>query len=214
MSKFMKTVSVFVASLTLMLGLSGSIQAKEDPIEELKQRWTIAKYDTSPQEQHGVFLKLIHDADKLTQRYPNDARAQLWHGTILASYAGIKGGVGALKYAKGARAHLESSLKLDPSVEHGLAHGVLGALYARVPGWPMAFGDEKKATYHLQSAVRLNPKGLDSNYYYGDYLVEKGNYDLARKHLTMALVSKQDESKTYTQGRIKEINESLNKMLA
>jgi tetratricopeptide (TPR) repeat protein len=48
-----------------------------------------------------------------------------------------------------------------------------------VPGWPVGFGDSKKAKEMLLKGLSYNPDGIDSNYFYGDYLLEEKQYQQA-----------------------------------
>ena len=55
-----------------------------------------------------------------------------------------------------------------------------------MPGWPIGFGNDKKAREYLQKALIINPEGIDPNYFYGEFLVEKKEYDAARVVLKKA----------------------------
>ncbi len=70
----------------------------------------------------------------------------------------------------------------------GSAYTSLGALYYQVPGWPIAFGNDKKARQLLDKAILVNPGGLDSNYFYGDFLVHEKQYERASVVLNKALL--------------------------
>ena len=76
---------------------------------------------------------------------------------------------------------------VDDDALGGSAHTSLGSLYYQVPRWPLAFGNKKKAEQHLSAALRINPKGIDPNYFFGDYLFEQGRYDEAMRALETAL---------------------------
>jgi Tfp pilus assembly protein PilF len=56
-----------------------------------------------------------------------------------------------------------------------------------VPGWPIGFGDNDKAEKNLKQALSLNPNGIDSNFFYGDFLLQNGRYDEAKAYLERAL---------------------------
>ena len=60
-------------------------------------------------------------------------------------------------------------------------------LYYKVPGWPVGFGDKAKAQELLQKALAINPKGIDPNFFYGEYLVETRHPDEAVAYLERAL---------------------------
>ncbi|MFZ9061819.1 MAG: tetratricopeptide repeat protein, partial [Steroidobacteraceae bacterium] len=105
---------------------------------------------------------------------------------VLSSWAGKKGGLGALKLCKEARASLEAAEALDPAVLQGSVYTSLGTLYYRVPGWPVGFGDDDKAETYLRKALDLNPEGIDPNYFYAEFLYEEGEYRDALAHLDRA----------------------------
>ncbi len=121
----------------------------------------------------------------------NDPSAELliWQGIILSTYAGAKGGLGALDLVKQAKASLEEAIKLDPKALDGSAYTSLGALYYQVPGWPVGFGDEEQAEVLLKKALAMNPDGIDPNYFYGDFLYREGRYTQAQAVLEKALAA-------------------------
>ena len=199
--------------IVLSTKVMGATEPAPDQIDRLRHDWAVAKYETPRNKQDDAFLSLIERAEALTNQYPNSAEANLWHGTILASYTAVIGGLSALKYAKGARDHLEKALQIDATVENGFAHGVIGALYARLPGWPIAFGDSKKARNHILTFMQMSPNGMDSNYYYGDFLLNEGQRDQAREHLLKAKRAKMPKGyEVAERGRLREIEADLNKL--
>ncbi len=51
----------------------------------------------------------------------------------------------------------------------------------------MGFGDDKKAKEMLLKGLSYNPDGIDSNYFYGDYLLDQKQYPQAIASLEKAL---------------------------
>ena len=88
---------------------------------------------------------------------------------------------------KNAKKTLEQALAIDPQALNGSAYTSLGSLYYQVPGWPIGFGDDKKALENLRRGLAINPDGIDPNYFYGDYLFRKGDYEGAERALRKAL---------------------------
>ena len=152
----------------------------------LQQRWAEVNYQLEGKTQLTAFEELLEEADSLTRQYPDSAAAFIWSGIVKSSFAGAKGGLGAMKLAKASRKDLEKAMALDAKALHGSAYTSLGALYYKVPGWPVGFGDDDKAEELLQQALTLNPDGIDSNYFYGDFLLEQERYDEAEKRLLHA----------------------------
>jgi tetratricopeptide (TPR) repeat protein len=184
-----------------------------EDVQKMRTDWAIAKFQTPKNKQIPEFERLISRADAINQKYPHKPEVLLWYATTLSTYASIKGGLGVLPHVKKARALLEEAIRLNGQVENGLAYGVLGALYARVPGWPIAFGSKDKARSNLQKAIQISPNGIDSNYYYGDFLVDVGQYADARKHLDIAQRAPvRKEYEIQDRGRKEEIAASLAKL--
>ena len=38
----------------------------------------------------------------------------------------------------------------------------------------------------LEKALEISPNGIDANYFYGEFLFDEGDYDLARQYLQLA----------------------------
>lgn len=189
----MKTALSFLLFLTLCLAALGSSQAAADAIADpmaeigrLQGRWAEVNYQLEGKTQLTAFEALIQDAEAITTANPTSAEAWIWSGIIRSSFAGAKGGLGAIKLAKASRADLERAMELDPEALHGSAYTSLGTLYFKVPGWPVGFGDEKKAEVLLRKALALNPNGIDPNYFYGDFLLEQKRYGEAESALLKA----------------------------
>jgi len=117
---------------------------------------------------------------------PKSADLLIWNGIIKSAFAGVKGGLGAMSYAKQARKSLEAAIDIDGDALSGSAYTSLGTLYFKVPGWPIGFGNDKKAVEYLQKALAINPDGIDPNYFYADYLIDKKEWGEAKKYLEKA----------------------------
>jgi tetratricopeptide (TPR) repeat protein len=153
----------------------------------IQQAWAKVNYETPAGDARAqAFDALEKRAEAFTQQHPTRAEALIWEGIIESSYAGAKGGLGALGLAKAARGNLEKALEIDPNALDGSAYTSLGTLYARVPGFPVGFGDDDKARKLLLKALELNPNGIDPNYFYADFLYEEGQYAEALKFLQKA----------------------------
>lgn len=159
----------------------------DEAVQELQQAWAQVNYKTMPQEREKRFEALTERAHSLSESLPGHAEPLVWEGIIVSSWAGEKGGLGALSLAKRAKALYESAIQIDGSVLDGSAYNSLGVLYYKVPGWPLAFGDKDKARELLLKALGLNPKGIDPNYFYADFLVNTGQPDKAVPYLEKAL---------------------------
>jgi tetratricopeptide (TPR) repeat protein len=161
----------------------------DDDVRALQQEWEQIKYRKPGGEQEKAYQALATTAAGVRAKYADRAEPEIWYGIIVASYAGAKGGFGALSLAKDAKAALEHALQLDPKALSGSAYTSLGSLYYQVPGWPLGFGDDAKARELLDKALALNPDGIDPNYFLGDYLYRQRDYEGARKALERALLA-------------------------
>jgi tetratricopeptide (TPR) repeat protein len=159
----------------------------EEDVKALQSEWEQVKYARPAAEQEKGFEALTKSAEAVRAKYPDRAEPQIWYGIVAASYAGARGGLGALSVVKQAKKALEDALAMDPKALQGSAYTSLGSLYYQVPGWPIGFGDDQKARDLLQKALAINPEGMDPNYFLGDLLYRKGDYDGARQALARAL---------------------------
>jgi Tfp pilus assembly protein PilF len=66
------------------------------------------------------------------------------------------------------------------------AYVTLGNLYHRVPPWPISYGDDEIAKHYLEMALMLYPNAVDTNYFYGDFLLDDGEYEKALPYLEKA----------------------------
>jgi tetratricopeptide (TPR) repeat protein len=176
--------SLFV---TASLAEGGPDDAVERGVTQLQTRWAEIHYRMPEKAQAAALASLGEEAERLLAEHPDSAELLIWAGIVRSTQAGAEGGLGALDLVKQARSLLEAALKRDPLALRGSAYTSLGALYYQVPGWPIGFGDDDKAEWHLQRALSINPDGLDSLYFWGDYLHEQGRDAEARQALEKAL---------------------------
>jgi tetratricopeptide (TPR) repeat protein len=181
----MKT-TLYGLCCALVLAAMVAVADSNADILEIQQRWARANYATPANEQEAAFEDLVADARRLVERNPEMAEPRVWLAIILSTDAGVNGGLGALGKVKEARKLLEAAEAIDPRALNGSIYTSLGSLYYQVPGWPIGFGDEEKAEQYLQKALSINPEGIDPNYFYGDFMLEEGNYAEAVKYLEKA----------------------------
>jgi tetratricopeptide (TPR) repeat protein len=157
-----------------------------DDVMKIQHQWAKANYDTPENQQEKAFEALVAEAQKLADLNPDSAEPKVWLAIVLSTDAGVTGGLGALGKVKEARRQLEAAEKINPDALHGSIYTSLGSLYYQVPGWPIGFGDDEKAETYLKKALAINPGGIDPNYFYGDFMLEEGNYQQAIKYLEKA----------------------------
>jgi tetratricopeptide (TPR) repeat protein len=156
----------------------------------IQQSWEQANYQSgNAADKQRLLEALSARSEALARKYPRRAEPLVWEGIVLSTYAGAKGGLGALSLAKKSRDCLLEATRIDPAALNGSAYTSLGALYYKVPGWPIGFGDEDKATDFLSKGLALNPDGMDPNYFIGELLYEQGKYSRSLQHLQKALAA-------------------------
>lgn len=173
---------------TLCLAAGAALaSAPEDWIRPIQDRWAEIKYRLPDKQQPEQYRALAAQARKLAENHPGHAEVLIWEGIVLSSEAGARGGLGALPLVKQARDRLEEALKIDDQALSGSAYTSLASLYAKVPGWPIGFGDKARAETYFRQALAINPTGIDPNFFYAEYLAERGRPKEARAHLETAL---------------------------
>jgi tetratricopeptide (TPR) repeat protein len=211
----MRTKALLALTCAALVAAAPARAGVEDEVRVLQQEWERIKYRKPAAEQEKAYQTLISTAAGVRSKYADRAEPEIWYGIIVASYAGAKGGFGALSLAKDAKAALEHALQLDPKALSGSAYTSLGSLYYQVPGWPLGFGDDAKARELLDKALAMNPDGIDPNYFLGDYLYRQRDYDGARKALERALQAPPRPDRPLAdEGRRAEIRELLAKLPA
>ncbi len=159
----------------------------DDAVTELQHDWEVIRYQTPAAEREKRFEALAAKAHQVSASFPARSEPLVWEGIIVSSWAGEKGGLGALSLAKQAKALYEQSIQIDGNALDGSAYNSLGVLYYKVPGWPLGFGDKAKAGELLRKALTVNPQGIDPNFFYAEYLVETKHADEAAPYLERAL---------------------------
>lgn len=180
--------SLLATSLTALcsVGMAADLGAE---VSRVQAAWDEANFGSSGDERKEAMLGLVGECADLTSAHADDAELLTWCGIVNSSYAGMAGALSAMKYAKVARSDLEQAIELDSAALSGAAQTSLGTLYFKVPGWPIGFGDEDKARELLQAGLRANPEGMDSNFFYADFLLENDQPAEAAKYLEKALAA-------------------------
>jgi tetratricopeptide (TPR) repeat protein len=159
----------------------------DSELAAIQQEWATANYATPAGEaQVRAFEALDQRAESFVKSNPGRAEPLIWQGIVLSTYAGAKGGLGALGLAKRSRTALEAALAIDPKALDGSAYTSLGTLYFKVPGFPIGFGNKTKAREYLEQALALNPDGIDPNFFFGEFLFEQDHYPEALTYLEKA----------------------------
>jgi tetratricopeptide (TPR) repeat protein len=161
-----------------------------DGLAAIQQEWAVANYQTTDKTaRSNAFAALVDHATTFRTQHPDRAEALAWEGIVLSTYAGEVSAMGAMKYAKAARSALEGAEKLDAKALAGGVYASLGALYSKVPGGFIGFGDDKLAAQYFAKALAVDPDNIDNNYFYGEFLIDQGDFTHARTVLEHALAA-------------------------
>ncbi len=208
-------LNITFAAFVLAAGSSHAAEQSThaiDAITPLQHEWAKTTYLLPPGQQEAAFKTLADKAAQVSQANPGKAGPLIWEAIILSGYAKAKGGLGALDLVSKARDLLLQAEKTDPNALDGSVYTSLGSLYYKVPGWPISFGSKQKAREYLEKALKLNPTGIDPNYFYGDLLLEQGEYAKAMEYFNRALNAPPRPGRADADnGRRKEVAEALEK---
>lgn len=159
----------------------------DDAVADVQHEWERISYTVPPAQRAERFEALAARAHAASAAYPDRPEPMIWEGIVMSSWAGAKGGLGALSLVRQAKGLYENAIAIRPEALDGSALNSLGVLYYKVPGWPVAFGDKARAQELLKRGLTINPTGIDPNYFYGEFLVEAGRPAEAVPFLERAL---------------------------
>jgi tetratricopeptide (TPR) repeat protein len=182
----MNIIKIVALATVALITSTNVIASALDDVAQLQKGWAEANYTLKNKAQITAFETLIQQADKAVITNADSVEVLIWQGVIKASYAGVKGGLGALSLAKSAKADFEKALKMNDTALEGSSYTNLGVLYYKVPGWPIGFGDDDKAKLFLDKALAIDSEGIENNYFYADYLIDQHQYAQAEAYLLKA----------------------------
>lgn len=181
-------------------------------VEKLQHEWAVANYKTPEDKQEASFKALSELAHQMSANNPKQPEIMIWEAIIVSGYAKAKGGIGALGLAERSRDLLFAAEAINPNALHGSIYTTLGSLHYKVPGWPIGFGDKKKAREYLEKALKINPTGIDPNYFYADFLLNRSEYKKALEYFQKALAAPARPGREDADaGRKKDIQEGIEK---
>lgn len=218
MFPFWKRSIIFLFFVVLITNpkmvLAADPTSMDAELRHIELEWARIKYQVKGEDaQESQMRSLAEEAAKIVERHPDRAEPLIWDGVVVSSEAGLAGPFSALGLAKQAREMFEKAGRLDFRALDGAVPTSLGALYYMVPGFPLGFGDNDKARDYLRQGVEISPIGLDSNYFYGDFLFREGEYGQAALILERGLSAPVDpERPVWDAGRRAEIQTLLDKV--
>lgn len=185
----MRSIIKNTASIFLGVLLSAAVHAAtpEEIILPIQDQWAEIKYRTPEKQQAEQYEALVQKSRQIVESHPGLVEALIWEGIVISSEAGARGGLGALSLAKEAKLRFEEALKINDKALGGSAYTSLATLLAKVPGWPIGFGDKERAEAYFKKSLAINPDGIDPNFFYGEYLIDRDRFQEARQYLEKAL---------------------------
>jgi tetratricopeptide (TPR) repeat protein len=170
-------------------------------VQSLWDEWGEIFYVVPEKQRATRFEAFLPRVKDLVAQRPNQAEPLILEAIVLCTYAASDIGLGALRKVEQARALLLKSIDIDPKARSGAAYITLGNLYYRLPGWPISFGDEEQGRQYFEGALKLSPNGIDANFFYGDYLLDRREYDKA-----LVFLEKADHAPIRDENRLSDLN--------
>lgn len=194
--------TTFVA--LLLLSSQCVAESLKETLNNIEHEWATTYYSAPKQKQELAYAGLLAETVKLSRQYPHNAEPLFWQAVVKASYADTQDAISALEAIHEVRDLLLKVIAINPRAMNGAAYVVLGTLYYMTPEWPVAFGDDKKADNLLQTALEINPAGIDSNYFYGDYLLSNNRLEEAETYFQRAITAPARPEQLYADNQLKE----------
>ena len=190
MSKWFESMAFAVAFLPITLPAFAQDDSLITELSHIQQSWDQANYQSANAEEKKHQLEALSArSEALVRKYPRRAEPLVWEGIVLSTYAGAKGGLGALSLAKKSRDCLLEATRIDPAALNGSAFTSSAPCTTRCRAGLSVLAIEEKAADFLNKALALNPDGMDPNYFLGELLFEQGEYVRSLRHLQKALAA-------------------------
>ena len=156
-------------------------------MQRIESEWAVIYYNTPKQKQEPSYRRLLDKTANLSRQHPKNAELMILEAMVKASNADHQDAVSALEAIHEARDLLLKAIEINPKAMKGSAYVILGTLYYMAPMWPIGFGDDAAAQKMLETALQINPDGIDSNYFYGDFLLTHNKLDEAETYFKRAI---------------------------
>jgi tetratricopeptide (TPR) repeat protein len=213
MSKRKLAICTAIAAILIPCVAIAAPSMTED-VKAVNDAWAHVAYEMNGSSHQTVALdQLDRRASQVVARYPGQAEPLLWEGIVVSEEANRANFFHQLGLAYRARDLIARAYAINPRAANGGAAMSLAVLYYKVPGSPIGFGDKDKARSLLREALALDPNGLDANYFWGDFLHDRGDDAGARAALEKALRAPHDPTRpVWDAGRRREVQALLTKI--
>ena len=194
--------TTFVA--LLLLSSQSFAENLNDSLQGIESEWASIYYNTPKQKQESAYTRLLDKTINLSKQHPNNAEPIIWEAIVKATNADQQDAISALEAIHDARDLLLKAIEINPQAMNGSAYVTLGTLYYMTPKWPIGFGDKEAARKMLQTALKINPNGIESNYFYGDFLLSNNNLNEAEIYFKRAIALPARKEQIYADNQLKE----------
>ena len=194
--------TTFVA--LLLLSSQCVAENLNESLQGIEEQWASIYYKMPKQKRGTEYRRLLERTINLSKQHPKNAEPIIWEAIVKATNADHQDAVSALKAIHEARDLLLKAIEINPQALSGSAYVTLGTLYYLTPKWPIGFGDEETAQKMLQTALEINPNGIDSNYFYGDFLLSNNKLNEAEKYFKRAIAIPARAEQFYADNQLKE----------
>lgn len=188
---------LLLTSTCLANGLKSTLQ-------DIESEWAITYYSTPKQHKQAKYSALIQKTNAVMTQHPDRAEPLILLAIVTASNAETQDAISAISAIHKAKDLLLKAIDINPNAMEGCALVTLGTLYYMTPEWPIGFGDNAKAQELLTKALKINPNGVDSNYYYGNFLLSQNKYTEAANYLNKSIAAPSRVEQVYADNQLKE----------
>lgn len=188
----------------LLLPYPGFANEVDRIAHSIEAEWASIYFSSETRDKENAYTRLLDRTKELAKQLPDSPELMFWQATIIASRAEHQPPIEALDAIHKAQDLLLKTISIKPDTLDGSALITLGSLYYQAPGWPIAFGDDKKAEQYLKKGLQINPRGIESNFYYGQYLLNKDRPEQAIEYFKIALKGPVREEQKFADSSLKE----------
>ncbi|NPU99870.1 MAG: hypothetical protein HPY53_00660 [Brevinematales bacterium] len=148
-----------------------------------------AKTYLKKEDRKPYYEKAVKACEKAVQLKPKGPEGYLWYSVVFGRLTEMNmDPFGVPKLLDLANKLIE----IDPSFADGAGYVIRAQLYQKAPGWPISIGDQEKALADYQSAMKYGKNNKELYWYYGEFLLEKGQKADALKLIDKGLSIKAD----------------------
>lgn len=161
--------------LALLLSATPVASYASMSLTDIQTEWARCQYLIADNDGKVACLEsLVSNNQQEVANEPQNSEKQVWLAINLSSLAGAKRGHGRAFFSEKSPSDF-TGCDQNRSDDTGW-FSLYQSGFALLPGsrLPIGFGSDKKAAENLKKALEINPQGIDSNYFYADFLMQDG----------------------------------------